>query len=683
MTTPMSELIEGALWWADHGVPVFPCGGNKAPLTENGFKDAVTDPDKVRKLFEFFGPSVKMVGARMGEEAGMFVMDFDLYKGDQPKAYMQHLIDTGALSDSRIHKTLQGGLHVFYYSDKEWPNTKPCPGVEVKGEGGYVIVPPSPGYTVHSDTRIADASDLLLTELHKAREVASSSSINDLKFAVIQATDFHDSLRGIAARLSAQGKDPVDVVIELKKILQASVAADENHSRHGRWLSLMRDKSQELSRMVKSGHDKYNPTAGQEQLSEAVDPKWQETANKLGFFSFPSEGNQIEVKPTPKEYSDDEWPFTEGYFAHEERHVTEQTFTMYPIFAENETVVLFAEPKVGKTAIALTTALHIAAGEDLGAFKIGVDNETVKHKGPCIYYALEGRRAIELRIEAWKKVRRDKNIPTPDELPLWVAEGHTIFLKQETREDEANKIAAANEYARKNWGSPLKAIYLDTLTKAMSGGDQNSVEDTSALFELVGLLRERGVTATIVFVHHKARQGNLRGSSNIEAEPDVLLDVTKEGDLVSLRVARARSIEDGDAYMFRLHGVDLGVNSQGHKIAGVYVEPEEHIDQEEANSLGLSKAHARRLHLIVSMGVGSYRLSVVNTKLHEHNVGPIDRRGNPVGNHQTKRDLTQKFYLELVGNMGTVYQGHVVELERDGQEKIIGVTVSRKEQHGD
>ena len=128
----LNEIIDGALWWAEAGVPVFPCAGNKAPLTSNGFYDAVTDPDKVRALFEFYGDAAQCIGIRTGKASGIFVMDFDLYKGDQPKNYMEQLLKRGALPDSRTHRTLNGGLHVFYRSDKAWPNIKPCPGVEVK-----------------------------------------------------------------------------------------------------------------------------------------------------------------------------------------------------------------------------------------------------------------------------------------------------------------------------------------------------------------------------------------------------------------------------------------------------------------------------------------------------------------------------------------------------------------------
>jgi hypothetical protein len=34
------------------GIPIFPCGRNKAPLTKKGFKDATTDPEQILEWWE-------------------------------------------------------------------------------------------------------------------------------------------------------------------------------------------------------------------------------------------------------------------------------------------------------------------------------------------------------------------------------------------------------------------------------------------------------------------------------------------------------------------------------------------------------------------------------------------------------------------------------------------------------
>ena len=42
------SMLEAALEYADKGLPVFPCQAKgKKPVTENGFKDATTDRDRI------------------------------------------------------------------------------------------------------------------------------------------------------------------------------------------------------------------------------------------------------------------------------------------------------------------------------------------------------------------------------------------------------------------------------------------------------------------------------------------------------------------------------------------------------------------------------------------------------------------------------------------------------------
>jgi len=199
---------------------------------------------------------------------------------------------------------------------------------------------------------------------------------------------------------------------------------------------------------------------------------------------------------------------------------------------------------------------------------------------PCLYYALEGSRAIKLRIAAWRKYMAEEKVELPEHIPMFVVESAQNVLKENERKSACNQLVAADLYCIKNYGQPLGVISLDTLTKAMPSGDQNSVEDTSSLFELVGLLREASVTATIVFVHHKARTGGLRGSTNIEAEPDTLLDISKgkvDKTDIEVRVAKARSIDEGGVYCFSTKTIHLGVTTQDIDLNSFVVIPKDNI----------------------------------------------------------------------------------------------------------
>lgn len=655
--TDLDKLIEGALDWAANGVPVFPCAADKAPLTEHGHLDAVTDERKIRQLFEFFGDAAKFVGAVMGKESGLFAVDLDLYK-DGVEAYAKGLREQGLLPPTRTHRTLRGGLHLLYRGDEQ-PNCKPHEGVEVKGDGGYIIVPPSPGYEVLEEG-VKRAPDGLIAEFRAARRARAMASDDVLEANILQGTDFHESIVQLTARWSQRGLSMTQVQKKLVDTMMASVAASPHHPRHARWSSIMRDAGGELTRAVRSGHAKYNDKAASDALREQMAKA--PIIGGSGDGAVPFFG--AAQAPEPEVFNDDEWPFAgEGYFAHEQRDIYSASFTMYPIYAENETVVIFAEPKTGKTALAITTGLHVAAGYDLGPLK-------ADGTGHVLYYGLEGKRAIELRIESWKRARSDAGEPVPDNIPFFAVEKSSNFLNEEVRKREANKIAAAARYSAKT-GSKLKLIFIDTLTKAMSGGDQNSVEDTSALFDFVSLIRDLGVTATVVFVHHKSRTGNVRGSTNIEAEPDVLLDVSKEGSQVALRVARARSIEDGGVYNFKINGYNLGENAQGYAQSGIYVTALDFVPQDESEGLVAATEDNKKRALIVRLAVdGKTDVNQLVAVMFKEGMFPTYKR-----KPSASMPAIQKKLQELVPESGCVFGEHALRAEKKHQ-KVTHFVVS-------
>ncbi len=132
------ELLRAALAYAKRGYPVFPCRpGGKEPLTRRGFKDATTDRSRVHAWWTRW-PGAN-IGIPTGEASGLLVLDEDR---------------TGALSElpgelpkTTTARTGGGGLHMLYRypAGEEIRNSasKLGAGIDVRGEGGYVIAPPS------------------------------------------------------------------------------------------------------------------------------------------------------------------------------------------------------------------------------------------------------------------------------------------------------------------------------------------------------------------------------------------------------------------------------------------------------------------------------------------------------------------------------------------------------------
>lgn len=606
-----NSILKAALEWAKMGVPVFPCGSNKAPLTANGHLDATTDPEQIKFLFEHTGPET-LIGARMGVTSGLFAVDLDLYKAGAEQ-YMQYLSDKGLLNDTQIHTTRSGGLHLLYRGDGNYPNCKPHVGVEVKGEGGYIIVPPSPGYEIQK-RGIAYANPALIAELLHAQKKSSSSTVDQLKRAILSGDSFHDPLAQIAARRSAQGWPLERVQRELLDTLHASTASSASHPRHARWKAIIEDKSCELSRIVGTGNDKYNHYAHTEKAREVVDDTLFSTLQNATKGVFKSSSPTTDDSAVPHSGTLDQWPFDKaGYFSLTDRNIFEQTYVAYPLFAERESVLIAAEPKAGKTAIALKLAMQVAYGETMGK------DFQVTMARPVLYFTLEGARAVEMRIRAELDDRKDRDLALPDKDMLFVVDRPHDFGDKEVREANCAKIVLHNEMCKQEFGCSVGLIVIDTLTKAMPGKDQNSVEDTSKLFELIGFLRTHGVDATIVFIHHLSKQGNVRGSTNIEAEVDVVLGVGKDkkSGLIRMGVWRARSMDEEVDYYFKFESRYLGDTKQGHKLHAPVVRLIEADVDTTGATAALAVKFAKANDALVSLGKGTHDVAAVAIKLAE------------------------------------------------------------------
>ena len=139
-------LPRAATVLATSGVPVFPCvPGGKRPLTEHGFHEASTDLAQVGEWWRRW-PAAN-IGMPTGRASGLEVIDVD-----------RKAAGTGFPAFDRVHRaglgggwvavvrTPSGGVHVYYPADPGRPQSswQAAPArIDFRGEGGYVIVPPS------------------------------------------------------------------------------------------------------------------------------------------------------------------------------------------------------------------------------------------------------------------------------------------------------------------------------------------------------------------------------------------------------------------------------------------------------------------------------------------------------------------------------------------------------------
>lgn len=136
------EMLHYALGMAQKGHPIFPVGTDKKPLTKNGFYDASSDPEQVREWWSKW-PSAG-IGMPTGPTSGVWALDIDLPHGPETLAKLE--AEHTPLPATLSQQTGGGGEQkLFQWDGKKIKNStqKIGPGVDVRGEGGYVVIPPS------------------------------------------------------------------------------------------------------------------------------------------------------------------------------------------------------------------------------------------------------------------------------------------------------------------------------------------------------------------------------------------------------------------------------------------------------------------------------------------------------------------------------------------------------------
>lgn len=139
---PANPLLAAALDYAQRGWHVFPLRPRgKTPLTRHGYKDASADPDAIRAWWDQW-PDAN-VGVATGLVSGLIVLDIDGPTG--MNALRQLLAVYGRLPSTVVAITARG-CHIYLAgrvacscsSDK-----KEDGGIDIRGDGGYVVAPPS------------------------------------------------------------------------------------------------------------------------------------------------------------------------------------------------------------------------------------------------------------------------------------------------------------------------------------------------------------------------------------------------------------------------------------------------------------------------------------------------------------------------------------------------------------
>jgi len=164
------SLLTAAIKLALRDFAVFPLISNaKSPSIGGGFKSASKEP---QQLTEWFGTAQgQNLGVVTGEDSGVWVLDVDIKNGAKGFESLSTLQEKhGPLPPTLVATTTSGGKHFYFIHPPSLGvrnRTALLSGIDVRGNGGYVVAPPSiidgSQYTWDDENAvIADAPEWLI-----------------------------------------------------------------------------------------------------------------------------------------------------------------------------------------------------------------------------------------------------------------------------------------------------------------------------------------------------------------------------------------------------------------------------------------------------------------------------------------------------------------------------------------
>ena len=227
--------------------------------------------------------------------------------------------------------------------------------------------------------------------------------------------------------------------------------------------------------------------------------------------------------------------------------------------------LVYGAPKAGKTFWTLDLAMHVATGRRWRGREVD--------RGAVLYLALEGTAGIRNRVTAWLK----HHDASDDDAALAVV---PVSLDLLHGDGDIRAVIAATGDVREHFGLPVRLVVVDTLSRALAGGDENGPDMGLLVRSLDRIKDETG--AAVLAIHHPRKDGSggERGHSALRGALDVRIEVTRDENtgVSSAKVIETRDLEPGAVFPFQLESVELGVNKRGKPITSCVPIPTDAIE---------------------------------------------------------------------------------------------------------
>jgi hypothetical protein len=201
----------------------------------------------------------------------------------------------------------------------------------------------------------------------------------------------------------------------------------------------------------------------------------------------------------------------------------------------------YGPPGSAKSLLAGDLAAHVAWGQDWMGRRVS--------PGAVLFVAIERSALVKRRLAAFRLYHG------VSDLPLAVLSGSIDLCATKLGADGIIDCGKCLEDESEN---KMVLVIIDTVSRALAGGDENSSKDMGAL--VANVLRIQEATgAHVMLTHHVPHEQNrMRGHGALLAACDTTLRIDKGDHLRTATIDKTNDGAEGEKVFFSLESVDLG-----------------------------------------------------------------------------------------------------------------------------
>jgi len=566
--------------------PVFPCDANKRPLTKNGFYDASQDE---KQIFAWWNAHPEaLVAVPTGHKSGLVVIDLDPEKAQgAANAWVQD--HSAALMWTRSHTTRRDGKHWLFRSREQyasgadvWLDGIKRSGLDIRGEGGYIIWWPA-----HGGSEVGDIIDLPGDLLEDRRRVVLDTPLPKANAKLLVSdTNWAASRDRVLEALPYLDPEDRDLWVKIGQAIHiASGGSDDGFNVWHHW-SAGNMHGHDISTYVNERDCRYAWSS----FNQRIDGKTLVTLGTVFALAYanglprqakvpdlPDDGRFAPFDPSvyedlPPELTPEEWsepaepkqvavaaPGSSIAFADIEP-ILNSAYLIKGVVQANSLTMMVGASGDGKSFFTIDAMMAVATGQPWYGHKV--------NRGLVVYVAAEGGMGINNRFAAVKQ----KQILTSAPVELVKS---AVNLMDPV---ECDALVQLVRSAESKHGEPCACIVFDTLARCMSG-DENSTEDMNAAVKGADAIRT-AIGCTVIVVHHYGKDASrgARGSTVLKAAVDTEISFEVRGETRVAKSTKQRDLEGGIEFAFELETIFLGTDFEGEQVTSCVVRKLEGLD---------------------------------------------------------------------------------------------------------